>query len=360
MFRHFNLVLAVNHACNLRCLYCYTGEKFSRPMPVDVAERAIDCAIHSLAPGSALELGFFGGEPLLEPELILHSIEYARIVTACAGNSLQLSLTTNGTLAEGDAWRVMLLPDLDLTVSHDGLPAIHDRHRVYSDGRGSASQVEATIRRLLQAGKDFQVLMVVRPDTLEYLPEGITHLRAMGVRRVELSLDLWTEWNDADSPRLERVLGACAELWRAALPDFQLSWFDEKAAGLARVPMTDSARCGFGHQQVAVSPAGNLYPCERLMGADEEHNPMRLPGRVQELENFLAFAAPPARSSPECLECDLQHVCGTTCRCSNYVRTGDISRPDGLLCLVEQLCIRETARVLGSAAHELVTLSTGG
>jgi sulfatase maturation enzyme AslB (radical SAM superfamily) len=61
-YQHFGLVLMVNHACNLRCDYCYTGAKFSRRMSRSIAEKAIDRALDSLETGGTLELGFFGGE----------------------------------------------------------------------------------------------------------------------------------------------------------------------------------------------------------------------------------------------------------------------------------------------------------
>ena len=70
MCDQFHLVLMVNHACNLRCTYCYTGTKFSRKMPEAVGRKCIDRALRSIRPGGVLELGFFGGEPLIEAALI--------------------------------------------------------------------------------------------------------------------------------------------------------------------------------------------------------------------------------------------------------------------------------------------------
>ena len=65
MFARFGLVLTVTHACNLRCTYCYAGEKFRRTMPEAIGRRAIERATRSLSAGGRLELSFFGGEPLL-------------------------------------------------------------------------------------------------------------------------------------------------------------------------------------------------------------------------------------------------------------------------------------------------------
>jgi uncharacterized protein len=211
------------------------------------------------------------------------------------------------------------------------------------------------MKRLLGDGKDFRVVMVVRPDTLQWLHEGIEYLRSIGVRRFEPSLDLWTRWTREDGPRLDQAISRCAVIWRNALPNIEISWFDEMAVKIGQVPSVETARCGFGDGQIAVAPSGNLYPCERLIGEDAAHNPMRLNGHALEGNHLLGLNSGEQRTADECLSCEVQSLCGTTCRCSNYVRTGKVEKPDGLLCLVEQLCMQETSRVLGSDLG-LVTL----
>lgn len=354
MHPRFGLTLVVNHACNLRCTYCYTGEKLLRPLPLTLGHRAIDCAVRSLEPVTAgktpgtLELSFFGGEPLVEAELILQLVEHARAATARHGLDLTLSMTTNGTLNSPAAWQVMLLPEMQLAVSHDGLPTVHDRHRISSDGQPSSQLVEATLARLVQADKEFRVVLVVRPDNVAQLPAGLEYLYERGVRRFDPALDLWTLWTRADGERLRRAIAQAADFWSAHLPECGVSWFDEQAARMAGVPISETARCGFGSGQIAVTPAGNLYPCERLIGADELGNPHRLSGDVFTSDDFLGYAPVPGTTAAECSQCKLQPICSTDCRCSNYIRTGDIDRPDGLLCLWDQACYQETRRILES------------
>jgi uncharacterized protein len=347
MYRHFGLVLMVNHGCNLACTYCYTGSKFHRPMPADIGRRSIDRAIASLEPGGVLELSFFGGEPLVEAALISNFLGYAAERVAEKGIEPRPGMTTNGTVTTPAAWGVMLRPDLDLTLSHDGLPEVHDRHRRTPAGHATAHHVEATMLRLHAEGKAFRVNMVVRPDTLPHVVAGIQHLQDLGVTRIDLSLDLWRRWTNGDTQMLSEVVGRCATLWREALPRLSLNWFDEKAAMLARVPVEESARCGFGKGEIAVAPSGNLYPCERLIGEDAGDNPIRLPGNALDGVDFLHFADTPGRSHAACNSCDMNYACTTTCRCSNFVRTGDPSRPDRLLCILNEASLRETDRVLG-------------
>jgi uncharacterized protein len=351
MHSRFGLTLVVNHACNLRCTYCYTGQKFGRPMPAAFGHKAVDRAFHSLSPSGTLDLAFFGGEPLVEADLILDLVADARSQAASREMGLTLNMTTNGTLDAPAAWSVMTLPEMRLAVSHDGLPSVHDAKRLTVDGGPTSQRVLDAIARLVDGGHEFRVVMVVRPDSTESLPDGLEFLYSRGVRQFDLSLDLWTTWTRRDGERLAVAIRSAADFWAERLPECGVNWFDEKAARAAGVPLSESARCGFGHAEIAVTPAGNLYPCERLVGADEPGNAMRLPGHVLDGDDFLAFA-PRSRTTPaQCVPCPLQSLCSTsTCRCSNYVRTGNVDRPDGLLCLLDQTCYQETLRVLESRA----------
>lgn len=352
----FGLTLMVNHACNLRCAYCYTGRKVNRPMPLDIGAKAIDRAVESVERGGTLELGFFGGEPLLEAERIDWWIEIARRSCIDAGVRLALGMTTNGTIADQAAWALMIRPEMDLAISCDGRPETHDRNRVFANGDGSSARVADTMRRLRDAEKEFRAVMVVRPNTVDELTGNLDFLRGAGVKMVDLSLDLWTEWTPGDALRLSNSLGEAAAYWRAHLPEFGVNWFNGKlvrAAGIQE--LNETARCGFGAGEIAVAPSGNLYPCERLIGEDVADSSTRLAGHTLAGGDFLDYSPFAGRSASPCSNCSIQTQCGTACRCSNYVRSGDVSRPDGLLCLLDKVCHRETLRAFADKpqlAHE--------
>jgi uncharacterized protein len=318
-------------------------------MPLQLGQKAIDRAVASLHRRGSLDLAFFGGEPVIEAELILSLVEYARRQASHHDIDLAFSMTTNGTFDSPAAWSIMNLAEMRLAISHDGLPSVHDPDRITIDGQPSSGRVLATVDRLIDAGKEFRVVMVVQPSSAETLPEGMEFLYKRGVRQFDPSLNLWAIWTRADGERLRDSIRRAADFWSKRLPDCSVSWFDEKTARLLDIPLTETARCGFGHGEIAVTPAGNLYPCERLVGADEPTNRMRLPGDVFAGHDFLNYSRLASRSPDECVPCALRPQCSTTiCRCSNYVRTQDANRPDRLLCLLDQTCHEETVRVLKS------------
>ncbi len=317
-------------------------------MPLETGELAIRAAIRSTAVSGKLELGFFGGEPLLEAERIRHWMNFAINAAKERCVNVSFDLTTNGTVRSPLAQELLLRRDLQVYVSCDGEPDTHDRHRPLVDGSKSSTAVLETIARLVAWRKEFGVITVVRPDTLEALPRNIKFLHETGVREVNLSLDLWTRWTRSDLETLQRTLSRCADYWRNALPNLGINWFDDKLGGYADLAVTETtARCGFGSGEVAVAPSGNLYPCERLIGEDRADNPMRLFGHVTSARDFLSFPPAPERGHAACSSCALNTMCSTTCRCSNYVRTGDVSKPDGLLCALDKICAQEVRRVFG-------------
>src|SRR5690349_6705595 len=99
----FGLTLVANHACNLRCTYCYTGAKFNSPMPMQIALAAIDRGFASIVPSGWLDISFFGGEPLIESHQILKWMDHARKRAESDGKQVRFNVTTNGTITDRDA-----------------------------------------------------------------------------------------------------------------------------------------------------------------------------------------------------------------------------------------------------------------
>ncbi len=108
------------------------------------------------------------------------------------------------------------------------------------------------------------------------------------------------------------------------------------------------------YRRSADAPVGVPHSCGRLMGNNEGASPMRLSGNVLEGEDFLCSGTRSCRLAEGCAACAVRSFCTATCPCSNYVRSGDPGRPDGLLCLLNRSCIRETARVMDVLPEGLI------
>jgi uncharacterized protein len=196
----------------------------------------------------------------------------------------------------------------------------------------------------------------------EHLADSLRWFHAAGITSITLSLDLWATWVQADAVALGHAIEQAADVWSTNKPAGSVNWFDDSAARLLNLRPAVTQRCGFGVGQITVTPRGNLYPCERIVHEDRDDNPLRLPGNLNDhLDeiNFNAWQPFPSRNDPECTDCSLVRMCGTTCRCSNFVRTGDVQRPDGLLCWLETKTLQETARIINQQPAWLLSLASG-
>jgi uncharacterized protein len=341
MYARFGLALMLNHACNLSCRYCYTGKKFDKAMPEAVSSAALARAIQAIQTGGTLELSFVGGEPLLELDRLRCVLAEARRRCEEAGIQLQVTLTTNGTVSTPEALKIMLDPVVDLAISVDGTPEIHDRYRRFSPELGSSRTVLSTIQKLQAAGKVFRILSVVRPNTLDELPNALRFFQIINANVIELALDLSALWTDGDLVRLEASVAESVEVWREGLPGFVVNWFNQKTLEWTGVLLNSHGNCLFGDGQIAVAPSGNLYPCERLIGEDHPTNAMRLPGTALDHGPFERLTPPGLPAQPREMI-----ACGLSCACSNVIRTGNPHTPDRLLRHLDRVCMEEVQRVL--------------
>ncbi len=168
-----SMVLQVTQQCNLRCSYCaYSGAYHNRThnsakMCRETAKKAIDFFLERAKESTTIHLGFYGGEPLLEFDLIQWCVEYIR--NQVEGKGISFGLTTNGTLLTDEIIKFLFDNDFYVTISIDGPKEEHDACRVFPNGKGSFDLVMENIQRIkeLYPGqtKKFSVSTVVSPKS---------------------------------------------------------------------------------------------------------------------------------------------------------------------------------------------------
>lgn len=344
-----DLTLVLTHACNLGCDYCFAGRKFARTMSLETGRQALLLALEETRDGR-LDVAFFGGEPLLELDLLLALADEARALAAARGVTCGLSVTTNGTVLTEAAAEALAARAVHVALSIDGVPEAQDITRPYAGGRSSAAAVaqalDLALRRLDRVG----VIAVVDPRTVRHLAAGVRSLVERGVTQLTLNPNWTAPWTELDREAWRAAYAEIARFWqeriRAGRP-FVLSTIDPKIHSRLRGAERTRSCCGYGARELAVAPSGRVYGCGRRVGEDS-------PGSVECLGSIRsgvdacarrALPTPGLDLPPECQACAFRDRCANDCGCTNLETSGDAAAPGGLLCWHETMSIPLADRV---------------
>jgi len=354
-----DFTLCLTHACNLRCVYCYAGRKHGRRMPWEVAQRAVDFSLgHAVTrarltgkPPRETQLGYFGGEPLIEWDLLRRSADYAIAEAERLGVGLKRTVTTNMTLL--DEGKAGWLRDraFYIGLSLDGNAAMHDTLRLHADGRGSHADCAPALRFFRGPGAQAEVIVVVDPGNVLHLADSVAWLVGQGIRRISLNPNFYLDWPAAALDSWRGQYGRVADLYAASFREgrpLNLNVFDSKIRTRIKEGYAACDRCGFGENEIAIAPSGNIYPCERVVG-DDDNDELRIGNVFDGFDNAKRASLVACRGNTvaECRDCPVRDRCMNWCACVNYATTGAINRVGGVVCFHERLSIELADRVAG-------------
>jgi len=345
------LTLFLDHQCNLRCTYCYNGEKFTRRMSRETMEKAVALILER--PAAELHVSFFGGEPLMHRDFVRQTVEHVeQAVAAKAGPKpdLLFLMNTNGTLLDDRAMELLSPPRRwSVFVSLDGPKEVHDKYRVNLGGRGSFDDVAAGLERLQEAGIPRAVLAVFGPETAPFLGETLRTILPFEPGRIQLSANYRDEWTDESIEGLRAGLDAAGdvmmELFRSgkAMP---IEPIHGKILTHLKGGIPCPSRCLLGGKEITVSPTGKLYPCAQMVGEDDDDT--LVIGHVDTGLDVAALArlqTAKDRVEQTCAECELRDRCQSQCGCRHVALSGELGRITATLCEVEAAYIDAADRV---------------
>lgn len=263
------VTLFLTTACNLRCTYCYAsaGDTPLKSMPLEVAKRGIDFVSNNALKQHVpyFEIAYHGGgEPTSNWQVMTRSFSYAQ------QKAKELQLTLRGTTASNgvmsDAQIDWIIKHLDgVSLSFDGLPEIHDAHRLTQSGHGSSDRVIHTLQRFDAAKFNYGVRITVTQEHIKYLPDSIEYIcsRFQPQRiQVEPAYQLG-RWVGAPSSETEEFIEAYREAQgRAAVYGFEISYSG------ARLGTLTNHFCGVTQDAFALSPDGNVSACYEVFSED--------------------------------------------------------------------------------------------
>lgn len=264
------VTLFLTTACNLRCTYCYAsaGDAPATYMSLDVAKRAIDFVIGNAKRENAPFAGVHfhgGGEPSVHWNLMTESLAYAReqagdlrVISSSAGNGVFTDRQIDWMIANLDG---------GMSLSFDGLPEVHDRHRPTVRGTGSSGRVMHTMRRFTDAGYPYAVRLTVTAEQIPLLPDSVEFVLANFTParvQVEPAYQLGRHEGEPDAETGDFIEAYREAQARAARHGHELSY------SAARVGTLTNHFCGVTQDNFCVTPAGNVSACFEAFSEDNE------------------------------------------------------------------------------------------
>jgi uncharacterized protein len=285
-----SLTLFLTTACNLRCTYCYAaaGDTPTKLMSLETARRGIDYVARNAARSKApsFEINFHGGgEPTVNWRTMTGSMEYAQKVAAELGLMVYASSATNGVLTDDQIdWIVANLHGASL--SFDGLPAVHDKHRPTVTGKGSSEQVMHTIRSFDAAGFRYGIRVTVTADQIPMMADSIeficSHFKVQRIQ-VEPAYQIG-RWTNAPSAETEGFIAGFREAQARAH-----HYGKEISFSAARVGILTNHFCGITQDTFALSPDGNVSACYEVFSEENVWAKVFFYGKPDAINGTYAF-----------------------------------------------------------------------
>lgn len=349
------LFVAVCHACNLQCEYCYADGCGIVPdgirMTRETALAGIDFLLKSASPGRRYIISFAGGEPLLNIDVIACAVAYARRRQRELSVNLELRILTNGTVMSPKILKLISDNDIFVQISLDGPPDVQDRLRPTRRGDGSSAKVMETIGFFKQSGfRGFRVRATLCHDNADIRriedycrSEGLDDFSVQpaicgagaALRMREADIEKIGEYyEDLASQALRRHVAGAPQ----AIPS-------DIAVLLAKLSLGVKSKrfCGAGRDLLVVTPEGHFYPCPALAGDSR----FRMGDLGAGLQGGRAgpFQNRAVDDRPICRNCWARNLCGGGCMAQAISVNGDSNAPDAMDCALTKARIAAALRI---------------
>ena len=329
------LCLHVAHTCNLNCSYCFASQgKYHGDralMSFEVGRRALDFLIENSGTRVNLEVDFFGGEPLMNWDVVKDLVAYARTQEGPRNKKFRFTLTTNGMLIDDDVIEFANKEMHNVVLSLDGRKEIHDRLRVDYAGRGSYDRIVPKFQKLVESrgGKGYYMrgtFTHANPD----FTKDVFHMADLGF--TELSMEPVVCAPDDPAALTEEDLPIVLEQYEILAKEMLKR--EEEGRGFTfyhyMLDLTHGpciykriSGCGSGTEYMAVTPWGDLYPCHQFVG-EEAYKLGDIWNGVTNTAVRDEFKLCNAYARPECADCWARLYCSGGCAANAYHASGSI------------------------------------
>lgn len=338
------MCLNIAHDCNMKCAYCFASQgdyKGKRElMSFDVGRRAVDLVIKKSGPRHNIEIDLFGGEPLLNFDVVKKIISYAREQEKKYNKNIRFTITTNATLLDDEKIDYIDKNMGNVVLSIDGRKEINDRIRTRLDGSGTYDTILPKIKRMVEVrdkNKQYYVRGTFTRKNLDFVNDVIA-LANEGFKEISIEPVVLPDGNpmsirEEDLPQIFEQYDELVEELLKRNKEGNPFKFYHFAIDINGGPCVYKriSGCGAGHEYIAVTPNGDIYPCHQFVGNDKFIMGNVFEGKLDESIS-KTFKHANVYNKNECMDCWARFYCSGGCQANNYNFNEDIHIPYHIGC----------------------------
>ena len=341
------MCLHISHDCNLRCKYCFasTGDfgKGRKLMPFEVGKAAIDFLLEKSVGRENLEVDFFGGEPLMNFDVVKQIVEYARSKEEEYHKNFRFTITTNGMLLDDDTIDYINKEMYNVVLSIDGRKEVNDRMRVRVDGSGCYDRILPKFKKLVdgRGDKEYYVRGTYTKYNLDF-SEDVMHLYEAGFDEIsvepviespEEAYAITEEDLDQIYAEYDKLVDRIGAIRKSGKHINFFHFMIDLEQGPCVIKRLRG--CGSGNEYVSITPDGDIYPCHQFVGHEEYCMGNIEEGTFNE-EIKKEFAGAHVYSKLSCQKCWAKFYCSGGCNANNYIYNGDIHKVHEMSCKIQR------------------------
>ncbi|MBM3500387.1 MAG: SPASM domain-containing protein, partial [Armatimonadetes bacterium] len=296
---------------------------------------AVDWLIRASGRMAWVSILFFGGEPLLEFDLIRFVVGYSRDRAQAAGKEARFSMTTNGTLMTEEMARYLAEQRITYLLSLDGSRETHDAQRKLVGGGSSFEEVMARLPMMKRYQPWQGSRVTLHPTTVHRLREEVELLYRQGINQFIIGPATGIEWTDDALGEYERQMLLVTDLYvekQRQREPFRMTLYEKDLEGR---DIRNEWGCGAGRGRICISVTGVLYGCAKILGVDGLSDAHRLGDvwtGIVELSGRRELLNTHPSSRPMCEPCEFAGDCTGGCPAVNFEATGSLLSPAPLEC----------------------------